>query len=186
MRGELHARFYERPVVKLRRPTQPFRARRSKDRWGKFFVNFSSGVSNSATKVIRQEIRCWQLRCRVDKWIDDLARMFNLIIRGWINYYGRYYKSALYPTLRHLDRRLAHWAMAKYKRLRRHRRRAEHWIHKVALRDPALFAHWPLLHRATTGTVRAGSAETFMSGAVSAWGRDSPGRPDSECGCQTS
>ena len=133
-----------------------FRARRSKNRWGKYFVNFSPGVSNAATKAIREEIRCWQLRCRADKWVDDLARMFNPIIRGWINYYGRYYKSALYPTLRHLDRRLAHWAMAKYKRLRRHRRRAEHWIHTVALRDPTLFAHWPLLHRATTGTVRAG------------------------------
>ena len=133
-----------------------FRARRSKNRWGKYFVNFSPGVSNAATKAIRDEIRRWQLRCRADKWIDDLARMFNPVIRGWINYYGRYYKSALYPTLRHLDRRLAHWAMAKYKRLRRHRRRAEHWIREVASRDPALFAHWPLLHRATTGTVRAG------------------------------
>jgi len=128
-----------------------FRARRSKNRWGKYFVNFSPGVSNAATKAIRDEIRRWQLRCRADKWIDDLARMFNPIIRGWINYYGRYYKSALYPTLRHLDRRLAHWAMAKYKRLRRHRRRAEHWMREVASRDPALFAHWPLLHRAATG-----------------------------------
>jgi RNA-directed DNA polymerase len=128
-----------------------FRARRSKNRWGKFFVNFSPGVSDAATKAIREEIRDWQLRCRADKWIDDLARMFNPIIRGWINYYGRYYKSALYPTLRHLDRRLAHWAMAKYKRLRRHRRRAEHWVREVASRDPALFAHWPLLHRAPTG-----------------------------------
>jgi RNA-directed DNA polymerase len=133
-----------------------FRARRSKNRWGKYFVNFSPGVSNAATKAIRNRIRGWQLRCRADKWIDDLARMFNPIIRGWINYYGRYYKSALYPTLRHLDRRLAHWAMAKYKRLKRHRRQAEHWIRKVVLRDPALFAHWPLLHRATTGAVRAG------------------------------
>lgn len=53
-----------------------FRARRSKNRWGKHFVNFSSGVSNAATKAIRQEIRAWQLRCR-DKRIDDLARMFN-------------------------------------------------------------------------------------------------------------
>jgi group II intron reverse transcriptase/maturase len=128
-----------------------FRARRSKNRFGKFFVNFSPGVSDAATKAIREEIRDWQLRCRVDRWIDDLARMFNPIIRGWINYYGRYYKSALYPTLRHLDRRLAHWAMAKYKRLRRHRRRAEHWVREVVSRDPALFAHWPLLHRAPTG-----------------------------------
>jgi RNA-directed DNA polymerase len=101
-----------------------FRARRSKNRWGKYFVNFSPGVSNPATKAIREEIRRWQIRCRVDRWIDDLARMFNPIIRGWITYYGRYYKSALYPTLRYLNRCLARWAMAKYKRLKRHRRTA--------------------------------------------------------------
>jgi len=126
-----------------------FRARRSKNRWGKFFVNFSPGVSSVATKAIREEIRNWQLGCRVDRWIDDLARMFNPIIRGWLTYYGRYYKSAIYPTLRYLDRRLARWAIAKYKRLRRHRRRAEQWVRKAALRDPRLFAHWPMLHRAT-------------------------------------
>jgi RNA-directed DNA polymerase len=133
-----------------------FRARRSKNRFGKFFINFSPGVNDAATKAIREEIRDWQLRCRVDRWIDDLARMFNPIIRGWINYYGRYYKSALYPTLRHLDRRLAHRAMAKYKRLRQHRRRAGHWISEVVSRDPKLFAHWPLLHRAPTRAGRAG------------------------------
>ena len=128
-----------------------FRARRSKNRFGKFFVNFSPGVSNAATKAIREEIRRWQLRCRIDKWIDDLARMFNPVIRGWIAYYGRYYKSALYPTFRYLDRCLANWAMAKYKRLRRHRQRAGHWVSKTASRDPRLFAHWPLLRRAATG-----------------------------------
>jgi RNA-directed DNA polymerase len=127
-----------------------FRARRSKNRFGKFFVNFSPGVSNAATKAIREEIRRWQLRCRIDRWIDDLARMFNPVIRGWITYYGRYYKSALYPTFRYLDRCLAHWAMAKYKRLRRHRQRAENWVSKTASRDPQLFAHWPLLRRAAT------------------------------------
>lgn len=128
-----------------------FRARRSKNRFGKFFVNFSPGVSNAATKAIREEIRRWQLRCRIDKWIDDLARMFNPVIRGWITYYGRYYKSALYPTFRYLDQCLANWAMAKYKRLRRHRQRAGHWVSNTALRDPRLFAHWPLLHRAASG-----------------------------------
>ncbi|WFU20620.1 group II intron maturase-specific domain-containing protein [Bradyrhizobium sp. CB3481] len=128
-----------------------FRARPSKNRWGKFFVNLSPGVSNAATKAIREEIRKWQLRCRVDRWIDDLARMFNPIIRGWITYYGRYYKSALYPTLRYLNRRLARWAMAKYKRLKRHRGRAEDWIRRTFLRDPTLFAHWPVLRGATAG-----------------------------------
>jgi len=122
-----------------------FRARRSKNKWGKHFVNFTPGVSNRATKAIRRKIRDWQLGCRIDRWIDDLVRMFNPVIRGWMNYYGRYYKSALYPTLRYLNRLLARWAMAKYKRLRRHGRQAEHWVRKVSLRDPALFAHWSML-----------------------------------------
>jgi RNA-directed DNA polymerase len=128
-----------------------FRPRRSKNRWGKYFVNFSPGVSNTAAKAIRQSIRDWRLDCCTDKRVDDLARMFNPIIRDWINYYGRYYKSALYPALRSLDRRLACWAMGKYKRLRRHRRRAEHWIRRIACRDRELFAHWRLLHRAAAG-----------------------------------
>ena len=50
-----------------------FRARRSKNRWGKYFVNFSPAVSNAAAKRMRREIRAWQLGCRVDKRIDDLA-----------------------------------------------------------------------------------------------------------------
>jgi hypothetical protein len=33
-----------------------------------------------------------------DKAIDDLARMWNPVLRGWIQYYGRFYKSALYPS----------------------------------------------------------------------------------------
>ena len=111
-----------------------FRARRSKNWWGRYFINFSPGVSNAATKAIREEIRNWQLRCRLDRWIDDLARMFNPIIRGWITYYCRYYKSALYPTLRYLNRCLARWAMAKHKRLKRHRRRADDWIRRTFLR----------------------------------------------------
>jgi len=119
-----------------------FRARRSKNRWGKYFVNFSPGVSNAAGKAMRQTIRGWRLDCRIDKQVDDLARMFNPIVQGWINYYSRYYKSALYPSLCHLDRHLACWARAKYKRLRRHRRRSEQWLRRVRARDPNLFAHW--------------------------------------------
>lgn len=123
-----------------------FRPRRSKNRWGKPFINFSSAVSPRATKAIRQVIKSWQLRCRIDKTVEDLSRMFNPIIQGWINYYGRYYKSALYPSLRYLDRRLVQWAMAKYKRLRRHRRRTDQWLRRIARRQPGLFAHWRLLY----------------------------------------
>ena len=44
-----------------------------------------------------------------------MARMFNPYIRGWINYYSQFYKSALYPTLRRIDAYLLRWARRKFK-----------------------------------------------------------------------
>lgn len=125
-----------------------FCPRRSKNRWGKAFVSFSPAVSPSAAKSIRQTVRGWRWHLRSDKSLEDLARMFNPIIRGWISYYTRYYKSALYPTLSCLDRRLVRWATRKYKRLSRHRRRAAHWLRRIARKQPDLFAHWRLLYAA--------------------------------------
>lgn len=119
-----------------------FRPRRSKNRWGKYFISFSPAVSNEAAKKMRQEMRSWRIHLRSDKAIDDLARMWNPVLRGWIQYYGRYYKSALYPVLRHFNGLLVWWAMRKYKRLRGHRRRAEHWLGGIARREPRMFAHW--------------------------------------------
>jgi len=119
-----------------------FQPRRSKNRKGKFFINFSPAVSNKAAKAMRDTIRSWSLPRRSDKAIEDLSRMFNPIIRGWLQYYGRYYRSALYPTMRALDRDLALWAKRKYKKLRHHLRRATHWITRISRRAPELFAHW--------------------------------------------
>ena len=122
-----------------------FRPRLARRRGGKIGVSFSPAASDKALKAIRQTVRGWSLHNRSDKSLDDLARMFNPYIRGWINYYGRYYKSALYPTLRHIDRILARWAHRKFKSLRRHRRRSRHWLERIARRQPRLFAHWGLL-----------------------------------------
>jgi RNA-directed DNA polymerase len=121
-----------------------FRPRRSKNRHGKYFINFSPAVSDKAGKAIRAEMRSWKLHLRSDKAIEDLARMFNPIIRGWLQYYGRYYRSALYPLMRQLDRSLARWAYRKYKKLRGHLRRATHWLARISRRDSRLFAHWQM------------------------------------------
>ena len=119
-----------------------FRSRRSKNRWGKHFINFTPAVSDQAKTKMRRQMRGWRLHLRTDKELSDLSGMFNSVIRGWINYYGAYYKSALYPVLRHLNRIITRWATRKYKRLRGHRRRAEHWLGKIARRDTRLFYHW--------------------------------------------
>jgi group II intron reverse transcriptase/maturase len=122
-----------------------FRPRRSKNRWGKFFISFTPAVSNQAAKAMRATLRSWALHDRSDKSLEDLARMFNPVVQGWINYYASFYKSALYPTLRHLDLVLARWAVRKYKKLRGHLRRARHWLARVARTRPKLFAHWKLV-----------------------------------------
>src|SRR5207237_4067371 len=118
-----------------------FRPRSSMTRKGKFFINFSPAMSNQAAKAIRDKFRSWKLPQRSDKAIEDLSRMFNPIIRGWIQYYGRYYRSALYPTIRQLDRDLVLWAKQKYKKLRRHLRRAIDGIARISRRTPELSAH---------------------------------------------
>jgi RNA-directed DNA polymerase len=121
-----------------------FRPRRAKNRWGKYFVSFLPAISPRSEKAIRQEIHDWRMHLKPDKSIEDLSRMFNPIIRGWLQYYGRFYKSRVYRVLRHLNRALVHWARRKYKKLARHRRRAEHWLGRLARRQPELFVHWQL------------------------------------------
>jgi len=119
-----------------------FRPRRAKSRGGKYFVSFLPAVSDEAVKTIGRELRSWRLNCRSDKSLNDFASMFNKVVQGWINYYGRFYRSALYPVLRRINAYLVRWATRKYKRLRGHTTRARRWLVRVARREPALFVHW--------------------------------------------
>jgi RNA-directed DNA polymerase len=121
-----------------------FRPRLSKNKNGKIFVNFSPAVSSKAAKKIRKEIRSWKLHLRSDKTLTDLAKMFNPRVRGWVNYYGRFYKSAMYPFLQNMERYLIRWATRKYKRLREHKQRAKYWLGNVRKREPNLFIHWQM------------------------------------------
>jgi len=121
-----------------------FRPRLSKNKYGEYFVSFAPAISNKAAKRIRKEIRSWRIHLRSDKNLTDLAKMFNAKVQGWVNYYGGYYKSAIYTTLERIERELIRWAMRKCKRLKRHKRRAKHWLGSIRKREPNLFAHWRL------------------------------------------
>lgn len=119
-----------------------FRPRLSKNRWGKHFVNFTPAVSRAAVVRMSREMRSWHIPRRSDKSLRDLALMFNRIVQGWLNYYGRFYKSMLYPLLQQLNQKLVLWAMKKYRRLRRRERRTRQWLRTIARQYPWLFAHW--------------------------------------------
>jgi len=85
-----------------------------------------------------------------EKSLLDLSR-FNLITRGWLNYYGSYYRSAPHPLSDHINRSLKRWAMRKFKRLRGRQRRAAHWLRRIRCQQPGLFAHWQLASRLLAG-----------------------------------
>lgn len=133
-----------------------FRPRLAKNRWGKHFVSFLPAVSKDAVKAMGREIRSWHIARRSDKSLGDLARMFNSIVQGWINYYGRFYKSMLYPLLRRINDHLVRWAMRKYKRLRRRERRAGELLAEASRRSPQLFAHWRIGLKPDGWTMGAG------------------------------
>jgi len=119
-----------------------FRPRLAMTRWGKHFVSFLPAVSKDAITAMGRKIRSWHIARRSDKSLGDLALMFNPIVQGWINYYGRFYKSMLYPLLRRINEHLMRWAMRKYKRLRRRQQRARELLATASRRSPQLFAHW--------------------------------------------
>jgi len=131
-----------------------FRPRKSINRNGKVFANFSPAVSTKAAKSMRAIIRNWRLRQCSHQSLEDLSRLYNPILRGWFQYYGRYYRTGLYSVIRQLDQELVNWARQKYKKLRNHVRRARRWVAAVSRRSPHLFAPW--------ATMRGGS----LMGAV--------------------
>jgi RNA-directed DNA polymerase len=63
-----------------------FRARRSTHRWGMYCVNFRPAASAAAARDVRRELRRWPLHTRSDKSLEDLSRMCNPVLRGWVHY----------------------------------------------------------------------------------------------------
>jgi len=130
-----------------------FQPRRAKNRHGKFFVSFLPAISTRSAMMIRATIRQWRMASiRSNQRLEDLARLVNPSVRGWMNYYGRFYRSKCVQVLRHLNEAIAGWARRKYKRLRRRERASRHWLGGIARRDPNLFVLWQLGVRPEAGS----------------------------------
>ncbi len=119
-----------------------FRARAVSDKHGKMFTGFNPAVSKTTLKSMRATIRKLNWRNRADLSLKEIARQYNPVLQGWLNYYGRYYRSALYPLWRHFNKTLVCWAMRKYKPLRKRKKKAVIFLEKIAEREPGLFVHW--------------------------------------------
>ena len=59
------------------------------------FTGFLPAVSKDALKRMSEEVRSWRIHLRTATELQDLAAWINPIVRGWMTYYGRYYRTAL-------------------------------------------------------------------------------------------
>ena len=112
-----------------------FRARRANGRRG-LFVGFMPAMSQKARTAVGRTIRAWHLNRRTGKDLSSLARVLNAQIRGWINYYGAFYRSELYSLAMRINEHLVRWAMQKFKRLRGNPTRAWEWVDAVRRHHP--------------------------------------------------
>ena len=118
-----------------------FRARKARSKDGAYFTSFLPAISPEALKAKSAELRKMRIHRRTNLSLDDLAKWLNPIVAGWMNYYGRYYRSAVYPLLQRVSTYMRRWAGKKYKRLRAHNRFRRWWLGLLA-REPGLFAQW--------------------------------------------
>ena len=128
-----------------------FCSRGAKKKDGTYFMGFLPGVSRDALRHMRQTIRRWKLQLKNSLELEDLSEKFNPILRGWQNYYTRFYGSAMSPVWQHVNYYLVHWMMRKYKQLSGHKTRASRKLRLLAEENPNLFAHWKAGY---TSTVR--------------------------------
>jgi hypothetical protein len=104
---------------------------------------------------MHQSIRQWHIPRQTSVALHELAAHYNPTLRGWLNYYGRFYRSALRRIFFHFDSRLLQWARRKYRKLNCPVRRRHRWWDQTLYRNPRLFTHWMAFGRLQVRTMGA-------------------------------
>ena len=121
-----------------------FRARGARGKKGGRFTGFLPAMSTEALKAKSDRLRRMRIHRRTDLTLEDLAEWLNPIVAGWMNYYGRYYRTVMDPLLQRVNTYMRRWAGRKYKRLRTIKR-FKRWWTGLLQRAPGLFAHWSVV-----------------------------------------
>jgi RNA-directed DNA polymerase len=119
-----------------------FKPRKAKGRTGTVFTSFLPAISKESKKGIRQKVRSWRLLWMTNQSITDIAQKYNPIIRGWLNYYGKYGKKELTRVLEHINLHLSFWVRRKYKRYKWKLKEAIRYLRIIAIHSSNLFEHW--------------------------------------------
>ena len=119
-----------------------FRPRKAMSKQHRLFTSFLPGVSSDAVKRMRKVVRGWRIPRQTPATLAELAQQYNSVLRGWWEYYGAFYQTAMRGLFRYVDRKLEQWARRKYQTLMRHKRRSVEWLDRVKKECPEVFVHW--------------------------------------------
>ena len=106
------------------------------------FLGFLPAISHKAIQHIQEKVRSWKIKTKTRLSLETIAKYWNPIVRGWIQYYGKFYASALHQVKEILDRMLIKWARDKYKSVRTSVKKASRLLQLMKQQDPTLFVHW--------------------------------------------
>lgn len=149
-------RTKDHPVTSFTFLGYTFRPRTCPGTNGRWTVGFLPAVSEAAKKDMARVIRGWRLGRRTDLSFHEIATRINRVVAGWINYYGRFYKSLLIQFLeRQINEHLVRWACRKFKHLHRYKKKARVRLAHIAIAYPGLFVHWRHGARPSGSTVGA-------------------------------
>jgi len=119
-----------------------FKPRVVKER-GKIKLGFSPAMSTKSQKRVGEELYQLRIHRMVHVPLTKIAEILRAKTRGWINYYGKFRKSAMHKMFRLLNMRLARMVRSKYRRFRnRHWYESYKWLKKISDDYPTLFVHW--------------------------------------------
>ena len=108
----------------------------------RLFLGFDCAISISSRKRIAEKLRTLKVETLSFKRIVGVAQYLNPMIRGWVNYYGKFRISELTKVFRLLSNRLVRWARKRYKRYKTSIRKAFKWLQTIRKQFPYLFHHW--------------------------------------------
>ena len=124
-------------------PGFTFRPRGAKDRrHNVLFTSFLPAISKKSARHIREEIRSWHLSGKRYASMKDIANEYNPVIRGWVNYYGKFGKTEFRKVMMCLNRVIAYWIKKKYKRYARRSVVAAHYRLAAIAETFKPFFHW--------------------------------------------
>lgn len=110
---------------------------------GELFRKIMPGASNDAMKMIVKTIKNWRIHRSTKETLEDFARRYNSILRGWIKYYGKHwYRTFTHRLVVAFNSRIIKWISNKY---RISYKKSLSRFEAIKVGNPKLFAPWYLL-----------------------------------------